>query len=202
MPARSRLARQVMLALTLTAVGATLLLTAPVAQAQASKNEIDGTGAFKWEPANLTIKPGESLTFKVASGPPHPVASGDGSNPAGDGKFDTSKCGLDQMSKVGDSCTVKFAKAGTFPFFCTVHVTLGMKGVITVGSGGGQGGGTATPTPTAAASPDTPAAATTAPGEPGIYYAGWGLLAVGGLLALAAIAGYLRYAPDFHRERK
>jgi plastocyanin len=194
-------------AVLLAAIGAFLLVVAgPGAVAPAvaqAKNEIDGTAALKWEPANLNIKPGDTVTFKISGGPPHPVASGDGSNPQGDDKFDSSKCQLAQMSKVGDSCEVKFAKAGTFPYFCEIHVAVGMKGVITVGSGGGGASAPSTTgTPTPAASPDTPAAATSPPGKPGIYYAGWGLLALGGLLALAAIAGYLRYAPDFNRQRK
>jgi plastocyanin len=200
MTARSRLARQVLAAAALASIGVALL-SASGAVAQPAENVVEGTAAFKWEPANLTIKPGESVTFRVTGGPPHPVASG--TSAQSDKRFDDSKCGTAQMSKVGDSCTVRFPRAGTFPYVCSVHLSLGMKGTITVGAGGPAGGGAAaTPTPTPAASPDTPAAATTPPGKPGIYYAGWGLLALGGLLALASVAGYLRYAPDFSRERK
>src|SRR4029450_9816305 len=107
------------------------------AQAQAAKAEIDGTAQFKWEPANVTIKPGGTVTFKVAGGPPHPVGSGDGSNPAGDGKVDTKASGLDKMGTGGGGGAVKFRKAGSYPFFCIVHVSQGMKGVIQVGAGGG-----------------------------------------------------------------
>jgi plastocyanin len=177
--------------------------TAP-ASAQAAKNEIDGTAALKWEPADLQIKPGDTVTFKISGGPPHPV----GPDPTAATKFEAPGCQIADMSKVGDSCEVKFAKEGVYPYICTIHFSVGMKGVITVGEGGGgetppgggQGSAVATPTPTA--SPDTPTAATSPPGKPGIYYAGWGLLAVGGIVALAAIAGYLRFAPDFNRQRK
>lgn len=71
-------------------------------------------------------------------------------------------------------------------------------------SGGGSGdeeGGQqpeASPSPDAAAV-DTPAAATTPPGPAGIYYAGWGLLALGGLLALVTVVAYLRFLPRFRR---
>src|SRR6266545_7792822 len=140
-----RPSRLTLAALLAAALGVALLaLSGPPAAAQAKGTVIQGTAQFKWEPANVTIKPGESVTFKVASGPPHPVASGDGSNLAGDNKFDASGCGVDKMGVVGGSCTVKFPKAGTFPFFCQTHVSLGMKGTIQVGAVGPQ------PTTTAA----------------------------------------------------
>jgi plastocyanin len=197
-----RPSRLALLALLVTAVGVALLaLSSPPAAAQAKTTTISGTAQFKWEPANVTIQPGESITFKVASGPPHPVESGDGSNPNGDGRFDTSACGIDKMSTVGASCTVKFPKAGTFPFFCQTHVSLGMKGVIQVGKGGPQ------PTTTAAAQgggqavvPPPSAGAPAPPGKPAVFWAGYGLLALGALLFLAALGGYIRFAPSFRRE--
>src|SRR6266704_2204631 len=71
------------------------------------------------------------------------AALGSGTSPtAKDNRFDTSKCQLAQMTKVGDSCTVKFPKAGTYPFFCEVHFALGMTGTIQVGKA--VGGPTAT----------------------------------------------------------
>jgi plastocyanin len=152
------------------------------ASAQAKGTEIAGTAQLKWEPANVIIKPGESVTFKVTGGPPHPVASGDGSNPQGDNKFDASACGLDKMATAGASCTVRYPKAGTFPFFCQTHVSVGMKGVIRVGvakpgmtipTAGGQGG-------------DRQVV----------------LLALGAALFLGALAAYIRYAPSFRRESR
>jgi hypothetical protein len=107
------------------------------------------------------------------------------------------------MAKVGDSCTVKIAKAGSYPYFCQVHFSLGMTGTITVGSGGSQattttaanaaGGGVVAP-PSAAAPPP--------PGRPAIYWAGWGLFALGALMALVLIALYVRFAPGFNRQRR
>jgi hypothetical protein len=68
-----------------------------------------------------------------------------------------------------------------------------MKGVITVGSGGGSG-----PTTTAASGAGSNVALVTTPkaavprsaGKPAFYWAGWGLFAVGALLALMLIALY------------
>src|SRR5829696_9191816 len=107
------------------------------AQAAPSKATIKGTAENKWDPADATVKPGGTVTFEVAGGATHPVLSGDGSDTAGDDRFDASDCGLEQMTKVGDSCQVKFPKAGSYPYFCQIHVSLGMKGVITVGAAAG-----------------------------------------------------------------
>jgi hypothetical protein len=73
-----------------------------------------------------------------------------------------------------------------------------MKGVITVGSGGGS-----RPTTTAASGAGSNVALVTTPkaavprsaGKPAIYWAGWGLFAVGALLALMLIALYVRFTP-------
>jgi hypothetical protein len=40
----------------------------------------------------------------------------------------------------------------------------------------------------------------TRPGKPVVFWAGYGLLGLGALLFLAALAGYVRYAPSFRRE--
>jgi plastocyanin len=212
MPVRRRASRSLLpafitalaAAVLVAVAGAALVVTAPVARAQQGGDVVEGTAALKWEPAELRVNPGDSVTFRVTGGPPHPVAPKDGP-PTGSPDFDTSGCQLAQMSAVGDECTVELPSEGTFDYICSIHQAVGMVGRIVVGEGGssGTGGGTRpTPSPSPSATPDTPTAATVAPGRPGIYYAGWGLLAIGGVLALAAIAGYLRFAPDFSRERK
>jgi plastocyanin len=205
--AASRLPRLLPLAVAVALLGAGLVLAGgdPVAaQGQGpAEAEVNGTAQNKWDPATVNIRPGGTITFKVAGGVTHPVKSGTG--PEGDDKFDSSDCTLDKMQKVGDSCTVKIAKAGSYPFFCEVHFALGMTGTITVGSGGnGQAttttaagdeiGGSVVEPPSAAAPPSA--------GRPAIYWAGWGLLALGALLALALVALYVRFGPGFNRQRR
>jgi len=192
-----------LLSLVVAVLGAALLLAAGgPAAAQAAKKtaEIDGTAQIKWELANVTIAPGGTVTFKISGGAPHPVKSG--TPPAGDSAFDASACALANMSSNGASCKVTFKKAGTFPYFCQVHFTQGMTGVITVGAGGSSttattAAGTGTPVVTAPA-----AAPVTTPGKPGVFWLGYGLLAMGALLALAALVGYLRFSPGFRRGRR
>jgi plastocyanin len=202
-PGSPRVARQLaILAVVAAMFGAALMLASPGrASAQAKNAEVDGTAANKWEPANITVPVGGTVTFKIAGGPPHPVKSG--TPPTGDTSFDTSKCQIAQMGKVGDSCKVTFAKAGSFPFFCEVHFALGMTGTITVGSGP-PGSSTATTAAGASGTPvvSAPSAASSAtPPKPGVYWLGYGLLGGGALLALAAIVGYLRFYPGFRRQR-
>jgi plastocyanin len=198
-----RLPRLLLLAIAVALLGAGLVLasgTPAGAQAAPSKVTIDGTAANRWEPADATVRPGGTVTFRVAGGATHPVVSGDGSNPNGDNRFDDSDCTLAHMTKVGDSCQVKFPKAGTYPFFCQVHVTLGMKGVITVGASGGGATSTTAAAGSGVVEPPS-AAAPPSPGRPAIYWAGWGLFALGALLALVLIALYVRFWPGFTRPK-
>ena len=200
------LSRLLPLAVAVALLGAGLVLTAgepAAAQAAQERVTIEATAANRWEPANATVRPGGTVTFRITGGLTHPVRSGDGSNLEGDDRFDASGCGLEQMSKVGDSCQVKFPKAGSYPYFCQVHVQQGMKGVIQVGAGGGatpttaaggDAGGSVVEPPSAAAPPSS--------GRPAIYWAGWALFALGALLALALIALYVRFAPGFNRQKR
>jgi len=193
--------RLAVLAMITLVLGAGLLLaTGGRAHAQSKNAEVDGTAALKWEPANVTVPVGGTVTFKISGGAPHPVKSGQ--PPSGDNSFDASKCQLAQMSANGDSCKVTFAKAGSYPFFCEVHYASGMTGTITVGSGKTGGGAQATTTTAGGSVVSTPSAASgTTPAKPGVYWLGYLLLGGGVLLAVAAVIGYLRFYPGFRRER-
>jgi plastocyanin len=202
--AARRVPRLLPLALFVALLGAGLVLAAgdPAgAQAAQSRVTIAGTADNKWDPANVTVRPGGTVTFRITGGAIHPVKSGDGSDLQGDGRFDDSGCGADQMAQVGDSCQVRFPRAGTYPYFCQTHVTQGMKGVIQVGATSGAttttapaGGGGVVEPPGAAAPPS--------PGRPAIYWAGWALFAMGALLGLVLIALYVRFAPGFNRPKR
>jgi plastocyanin len=202
--------RLALLALLALVIGASLVLaTGGRASAQSKNAEIDGTAASKWEPANVNVAVGGTVTFKISGGAPHPVEAGKapnagGSSPNGDKSFDTSKCQIAQMSTNGASCQVTFKKAGAFPYFCQVHFAQGMVGTITVGKAGPGGGGAATTTTQASGGPTVtaPSAASgTTPAKPGVYWLGYALLGGGALLALTAVFGYLRFYPGFRRNR-
>jgi len=167
---------------------------------------ISGTAANKWDPSSTNVAVGGTVTFKVVAGGPHPVGAGPVSAaPNGDSSFDPGKCGdFATMASNGATCTVTFKKAGTYQYFCKSHYASGMVGTITVGSGGGgTTATTAAATATTAPVISTPTqAAPPTPGKPGIYWAGYGLLAFGALLALIAVVAYMRFAPVFRRQRR
>jgi plastocyanin len=187
-------------------LGTALLLGSGQATAQPSKPaehaEIDGTPQFTWEPADVTVAPGGTVTFKIVGATPHPVGSGS-APPNDDGRFDTSGCGIDQLSGDGASCTVRFQTAGTYPYFCTLHFAAGMVGTITVGSDTAPSTATSTTSVGAAPLVTAPGAVKpTASSRPAIYWAGYGLLALGALLALVTVVAYVRFSPRFPRQRR
>jgi plastocyanin len=193
------------------ASAAMLLLCGPAAAqptTPAEHAEITGNPQLEWQPADVTIAPGGTVTFRIVGATPHPVGSGS-APPNDDGRFDASRCGIDQLNGDGATCTVRFEKAGTYPYFCTLHFAAGMVGTITVGGGSAApttaSATTATATTSAAAAPlvtAPPAVKPTATGRPAIYWAGYGLLAVGALLALVTVFAYVRFSPRFPRRRR
>ena len=78
-------------------------------------------------PSNLTIDPGESVTFVNLDDITHNVGGG------GWGHFE-------DMTQ-GDTFTATFDEAGTYPYACSYHP--GMTGAIIVGDGTGVGSGDA-----------------------------------------------------------
>ena len=97
---------------------------------------------YRFEPANFTVKQGDGVKFLVVSGPPHNVAFDPATVPPDvraqlDANMGTDKMGeLSSNMKMnpGESVTVSFGniKPGQYPYHCTPHLALNMKGVITV----------------------------------------------------------------------
>ena len=81
----------------------------------------------QFQPANITIKPGQTVMWMRSASSPHTVTSGsDPSDP------NTGKLFDHELSSDGDSFQFTFNDAGTFPYFCRFHVSMGMKGTVTV----------------------------------------------------------------------
>ena len=97
---------------------------------------------YRFEPANFTVRQGDGARFVVVSGPPHNVAFDPATIPPDvrpqlDANMGTDKMGeLSSNMKMnpGESITVSFGniKPGQYPYHCTPHLALNMKGVITV----------------------------------------------------------------------
>jgi plastocyanin len=115
---------------------------APVTGTTKTVNMVGDAQGYRFEPANFTVKQGDAVKFVVVSGPPHNVAFDPATIPPDvrsqlDANMGTDKMGeLSSSMKMnpGESITVSFGniKPGQYPYHCTPHLALNMKGVITV----------------------------------------------------------------------
>ncbi len=100
-----------------------------------------GDATFRYEPAELTIKTGDGIKFVMISGAPHNVAFDATLLPA-DVKAQLIANMPNQMSELSspmmmnanEEYTLSFAGVapGTYEFFCTPHLAMGMKGKVIV----------------------------------------------------------------------
>ena len=89
-------------------------------------------GALTFAPANLTINVGDTVRWVWGSGG-HSVVSGTNGNAVN--RFcSPSNTGCDNppLSNAGATYEHTFTQAGTFPYYCSVHFSLGMTGSIKV----------------------------------------------------------------------
>lgn len=102
---------------------------------------LEGT-AYKYVPAEITVKAGDVIKFKNVSGGPHNVAFKAGGVPAGSESAIDAALGANKMGPLTGSLIVEQAgvytlgtsgfPAGSYEFHCTPHEALGMKGKLTV----------------------------------------------------------------------
>ena len=100
----------------------------------------DATG-FRFEPSALSVKTGDAVRWTVISGPPHNVTFWQDSIPSGAGaqlgaNMPATTAALTGPLRMSPSDTylVSFTgvPAGTYRYFCTPHLALGMKATIAV----------------------------------------------------------------------
>lgn len=130
-----------------------------------------------FDPANITVEPGTTVTWVQSGNNPHTTTSYDGLWDSG-------------MIEGGSGGTFSFTfeEPGTFDYFCIPHESLGMIGSVTVT--GGAATATATGTATATASPSaTELADTGGPALPSLLMtlAASLMLVVSGLIALTVL---------------
>lgn len=101
----------------------------------------DPKNGYKFEPKDITIKAGDGIKFIVADIGPHNVAFAEADIPADvRPQLDANmgeKIGFLSTKlamAAGDFVIISFAniKPGTYPFNCTPHLAMGMKGTVTV----------------------------------------------------------------------
>jgi plastocyanin len=155
-----------------------LLVFAPSAWAQGQEVTVRMEDNF-FDPANITVEPGTTVTWVQSGNNPHTTTSYDGLWDSG-------------MIEGGSGGTFSFTfeELGTYDYFCIPHESLGMIGSVTVTDGTATASptATATGTATATASPTATALSDTG-GPPGssllITLAATLTLVVSGVIALA-----------------
>jgi plastocyanin len=123
----------------------TPVATGTIAAITGTTHEIKMVGdakGYRFEPADITVKQGDGIKWIMVSGGPHNVAFDPTSiapdvRPQLDANMGTDKMGeLSSNMKMnpGESITISFSniKPGKYPYHCTPHLALGMKGVVTV----------------------------------------------------------------------
>ncbi|WP_299303957.1 cupredoxin family copper-binding protein [uncultured Litoreibacter sp.] len=96
--------------MTLKTILAAAALLATTSLALAADHTVTITG-FSFQPANLTIAAGDTVTFVNKDGAPHTAT-------AKRGGFDTGN-----LSR-GKAAKITFASAGSFAYFCKIHPSM------------------------------------------------------------------------------
>ncbi len=101
---------------------------------RATTHTVEMTGNYEFVPSSLTVKQGDSVKWVLIEGS-HSSTSGtvieteDGMEGMPDGVWDSTTL---TRGVTKESFTYTFNSAGTFPYYCNIHVDQGMTGTITV----------------------------------------------------------------------
>jgi plastocyanin len=121
--------------------GGAAAAAAPITGKTVDVKMIGDAQGYRFDPATITVKVGDGIKFTNVTGGPHNVTFWADSIPAGTAAQlganmpnTTSPLTGPLLINANDSYTVSFAglKAGSYHIYCTPHLALGMKGVITV----------------------------------------------------------------------
>ena len=92
------------------------------AQAYAAEIQMGYEGNLVFEPNEVTVNAGDTVTFVNNALPPHNIMV--------DNRPDLSRESL--LFSPGETQEITFADAGDYDFFCAPHAGAGMKGVVHV----------------------------------------------------------------------
>jgi plastocyanin len=96
---------------------------------------------YRYEPANLTIKAGDGIRFINVNGFPHDVTFDPSTIPAAgraqlNANMPNTRAELTSQlfTTPNETYTISFANVapGKYPYHCTPHLAMGMRGEITV----------------------------------------------------------------------
>jgi plastocyanin len=88
------------------------------------------SGQLVFDPAEVTVSVGDTVTWVNNKGYPHNVIFDEEAIPSG---VDAEKLSTpDQLGEEGQKHTAKFEKAGTYEYYCEPHRGAGMAGSVIV----------------------------------------------------------------------
>lgn len=115
--------------------------TPPAAPKTVDVQMLGDASGYRYSPATVTIQRGDKVRFTLVSGPPHNVVFWADSIPKGAAAAlakgmpkTVDKLTSPYYLKTGDTYVVSFdgVPAGTYKYYCTPHLMLGMKATIVV----------------------------------------------------------------------
>ena len=114
---------------------------APITGQMHEVKMIGDAQGYRFDPKDITVKPGDGIRFTVVGGGPHNVAFDPATVPA-DSKNQLNANMTGQLSELsspmlmnpGEKYELSFGniKPGKYPFHCTPHLAMGMTGTVTV----------------------------------------------------------------------
>jgi plastocyanin len=113
---------------------------APITGTTHEVKMIGDAQGYRFDPANITVKAGDGIKFVMITGGPHNVSFDAATVPADskDQLFANMPNAADgsspMMMNPNEAWTLSLGniKPGKYPFHCTPHLAMGMKGEITV----------------------------------------------------------------------
>lgn len=123
------------------AAAAATVAAAPITGKTWEVKMVGDATTYKYEPAELTIAPGDGIKFIMVSNGPHNVAFDPATIAAG-AKAQLMANMTEQVTELSgkylqapnEEYVISFAgvPAGTYEFFCTPHLAMNMRGKVTV----------------------------------------------------------------------
>ena len=114
---------------------------APITGTTHEVRMVGDASGYRYEPANLTIKAGDGIRFINVNGFPHDITFDPNTIPAA-GRAQLTANMPNQRAELtsqlftqpDETLTISFANVapGNYPFFCTPHIAMGMRGSVTV----------------------------------------------------------------------
>jgi len=130
-----KIARRLGILLSVVLFVAGIVLFAPSARAANVEVVMGADSKLQFEPAEVTIAPGDTITFSMGQVGPHNVIFDAKQIPGQDKKLAKKLSAAQLVYDAGDTVEIAFPsdiKPGVYPYFCQPHRGAGMYGKVIV----------------------------------------------------------------------